>query len=179
MRTWLKDNDQLSRWKTESLRVLAKVFLSGNYETWADCQVLLPHSKEVLSHMVDKQDDMQDQAKIAHNTGWYLYLQGEYVAAEKCSQMAVEAYEKVLGPEHPDTLTSVNNLGIVLSGQGKYEEAEAMFRRGLEGREKVLGPEHPDTLGSVNNLASVLSRQGKYEEAEEIRRGGSNLAASI
>jgi Tfp pilus assembly protein PilF len=32
----------------------------------------------------------------------------------------------VLGPEHPDTLTSMNNLAWVLDNQGKYEEAEAM-----------------------------------------------------
>ena len=37
---------------------------------------------------------------------------------------ALEAREKVLGREHPDTLTSVNNLGNVLFMQGKYEEAE-------------------------------------------------------
>jgi tetratricopeptide (TPR) repeat protein len=78
--------------------------------------------------------------------------------------------EKVLGPEHPDTLTSVSNLGLALSKRGKYEEAESMHRRALEGREKVLGPEHPDTLTSFGNLGSVLSRQGKYEEAESMYR---------
>jgi len=38
----------------------------------------------------------------------------------------LEGSEKVLGPEHPDTLTSINNLRSVLSRRGKYEEAEAM-----------------------------------------------------
>ena len=50
--------------------------------------------------------------------------------------------EKVLGPEHPDTLGSIYNLSNVLNSQGKYEEAEAMHQRALQGREKVLGPEH-------------------------------------
>ena len=76
----------------------------------------------------------------------------------------------MLGPEHPDTLASVNNLGLVLESQGRYEEAETMHRRALEAREKVLGPEHPDTLTSVSNLGSVLERQGKYEEAEAMHR---------
>ncbi|CUS12350.1 unnamed protein product, partial [Tuber aestivum] len=35
----------------------------------------------------------------------------------------------VLGPDHPDTLTSLNNLAIVLESQGKYGESEAMHRR--------------------------------------------------
>ena len=84
--------------------------------------------------------------------------------------MVLVAQERVLGPEHPDTLTSVSRLSSVLESQGKYKEAEGMHRRDLEGSEKVLGPEHPDTLTSVNNLGSVLSRQGKYEEAETLHR---------
>ena len=78
--------------------------------------------------------------------------------------------EKVLGCEHPHTLTSVSNLGNVLSSQGKYEEAEAMHRRALEAKEKVLGREHPNTLTSVSNLGNVLSSQGKYDEAEAMHR---------
>jgi hypothetical protein len=39
---------------------------------------------------------------------------------------ALKGRENVLGPEHPDTLNSVNNLGMVLKTQGKYEEAEAI-----------------------------------------------------
>ena len=65
--------------------------------------------------------------------------------------------EKVLGREHPDTLTSMNNLALVLNRQGKYEEAEAMHRQTLAMYEKVLGREHPDTLSSMNTLAGVLN----------------------
>jgi len=36
--------------------------------------------------------------------------------------------EKVLGPEHPDTLRSRNNVASVLDEEGKYAEAEAEFR---------------------------------------------------
>jgi hypothetical protein len=64
----------------------------------------------------------------------------------------LQAREKALGPEHVDTVTSIDNLGTVLERQGKYEEAEAMHRRALEGYEEVLGLEHVDTLTSVNSL---------------------------
>lgn len=47
--------------------------------------------------------------------------------------------EKVLGVEHPDTLTSMGNLVGVLLYQGKYEEVESLNRRALTGREKVPG----------------------------------------
>jgi len=35
---------------------------------------------------------------------------GEWAAAEPLYRRALEAYQRVMGPEHPDTLTSVSNL---------------------------------------------------------------------
>ena len=41
---------------------------------------------------------------------------------------ALEGREKVLGKDHPDTLTSVGNLALVLGYQRKYKAAEEMNR---------------------------------------------------
>ncbi|KAF2818319.1 TPR-like protein [Ophiobolus disseminans] len=95
---------------------------------------------------------------------------GQYAAAEVSHRQALPSWREVLGPEHPDTLTSMRNLAEVLDRQGKYEEAEAISRQTLARREKVLGPAHPDTLTSMNNLAQVLKSQGKYKEAETMNR---------
>jgi len=81
----------------------------------------------------------------------------------------VEVRERVLGNEHPSTLTSMNNLALVQRDQGKYDEAEQMYREVVEVREKVLGKEHPDTLTSMSYLAAVLIDQSQYEEAEKIQ----------
>ena len=83
-------------------------------------------------------------------------------------QRALAAREKVLGPEHPHTLSSVNNLAALYDSQGRYGEAEPLYQRALAAREKVLGPEHPDTLTSVNNLAFLYDSQGRYGEAEPL-----------
>jgi hypothetical protein len=64
--------------------------------------------------------------------------------------------EKVLGKEHPGTLTSIHNIALFLQSQGKYDEAEPMYRQTLALREKILGKEHPDTLTSMNTLAGLL-----------------------
>jgi tetratricopeptide (TPR) repeat protein len=79
-------------------------------------------------------------------------------------------YEKALGPEHPDTLSSVYNLATLVSHQGDYAGAEALHRRALAGREKALGPEHPDTLESVNNLVITLNALGRLPEAVQLLR---------
>lgn len=66
-------------------------------------------------------------------------LLGRYREAETMLRRALERREKVLGPDHPDTLSSVNALGCVLESQGQYEEAKRMIRRALEERERMLG----------------------------------------
>lgn len=66
--------------------------------------------------------------------------------------------EKVLGQEHPDTLTSMSDLSNVLNSQGRYEEAEVMNWETLALMEKVPGHAHPKTLSTRSNLAHLGGR---------------------
>src|SRR5205807_581456 len=93
----------------------------------------------------------------------------------------IKVREKVLGPEHPDTLFTRNNLAGVLDDQGKYAEAEAQDRELIKIEERVMGPEHPDTLWSRNNLAVALNDQSKYgeAEAEEFARRAAEGARNV
>ncbi|KAK5676701.1 hypothetical protein LTR17_027732, partial [Elasticomyces elasticus] len=129
---------------------------TGQYHTEFDLRML--------------EEEERERRKEKDPVEWFRSLGGVATAAEAMNRRALEGYEKVLGKEHPDTLTSVSNLALVLQYQGQYEAAEAMNRRALEGREKVLGKEHPDTLTSVGNLALVLRYQGQYEAAEAMNR---------
>ncbi|KAJ6016427.1 hypothetical protein N7540_011018 [Penicillium herquei] len=171
VRTWLAIHLELAQWQEKSRAIMAEMFPDGEYESWAECQRLLPHAEEVMKPICDADDeDRLNTATLLSHCGRFLDLQGAYQEAEAMHRRALETREKVLGREHPDTLTSVNNLGSVLGSQGKYEEAEVLYRRDLEGSEKVLGREHPHMLTSISNLGSVLDRQGKYEEAEAMHR---------
>ena len=63
---------------------------------------------------------------------------------------------RVLGPDHPDTLTTRNNLASWLGEAGQVQEAIGQFRQLLDDRVRVLGPDHPDTLITRSNLAYWL-----------------------
>ena len=91
---------------------------------------------------------------------------GNYEEAETLYLRCMEASERLLGPEHPDTLITVGNLAVLFEDKGDYEQAEAYYKRELEARERLLGPEHPSTLITVGNLAGLLRRKGDYEQAE-------------
>jgi hypothetical protein len=64
----------------------------------------------------------------------------------------LQAYQDVfdkrkdlLGPEHPDTLTTRKNIVLLLSNQGKCEEALQAFQEVFDIWKRELGPEHPST----------------------------------
>ena len=85
---------------------------------------------------------------------------------------ALNLYERVLGEEHPSTLTRVNNLGELCYRMGEYKKAKPLLEKALEIRRRVLGLEHPDTLVSINNLATLYSRLGEYEKTKPLFEHG-------
>src|SRR2546429_451303 len=100
-RKWLEKNKRLEKWRKESVKIMARAFPSGEYKTWTDCEVLLPHSKEVMSYVSSDEDEVLNRATVAVNTAWDLYLRGEYAAAEEISRDELDGREKGLGVEHP------------------------------------------------------------------------------
>ena len=97
---------------------------------------------------------------------WFLLDLGDSAAqAIALAGPLLAGRERVLGPDHPDTLTSRNNLAVAYRAAGRAAEAIALHERILAGRERVLGPDHPDTLQSRNNLAAAYRDAGRAAEA--------------
>ena len=51
----------------------------------------------------------------------------------------METRKRVLGLEHPDTLTSMANLALTYENQGRWKEAEKLGMQAMETRKRVLG----------------------------------------
>ena len=79
--------------------------------------------------------------------------------------VAVDALEGLLGPDHPDTLASRNNLAYAYESAGRLEEAITLYEKILTFRIRVLGEDHPNTLISRNNLAHAYESAGRLTEA--------------
>ena len=86
--------------------------------------------------------------------------------ARRHGERALQGREKLLGPNHPETLSSVDLLSVVLMRAGKLKDAKKLTERAMESRDKVLGELHCDTLTSVYNNGVVLWKQGKWDEAK-------------
>ena len=69
---------------------------------------------------------------------------GRWNEAEKAFLQVMETRMRVLGPEHPDTLISMNILALTYWDKGRWDEAEELNVQVMETRKMVLGPEHPE-----------------------------------
>jgi serine/threonine protein kinase len=110
------------------------------------------------------------QAQMMHVMATVFVNLGLYSQAQTLFRRAFEIRRSVLGPEHPNTLASMNGLGRTLDAEGHYAEAEELLRQSLDIERRVLGPEHPDTLMSMNGLANTLADEGHDAEAEKLYR---------
>ncbi len=76
--------------------------------------------------------------------------------------------ERLLGPEHPDTLTAQGNLALSYQSAGRTGEAIAILERVAADTEQLLGPEHPHTLTLQGELAASYLAAGRTAEAIAI-----------
>jgi len=71
-------------------------------------------------------------------------------------RQTLELKEKVLGLEHPETLTSVWCLASLLHSQRQYQNSNILYQRACAGYQKILGFEHPNSLSCLKQYASLL-----------------------
>ena len=126
-------------------------------DTWPVFTALLPHAQTALTA------DSDGMGQIAN----YLGYSGSYVAARERCREIVEERVRVLGPQHPDTLTTRNDLAYWTGLAGDAAGARDQFAALLPIRERVLGPEHPETLITRGNFAQWTGLAGDAAGARD------------
>jgi Tetratricopeptide repeat len=81
---------------------------------------------------------------------------GKYEEAVVMKREVVEKRKRILGDEHPKTISAEANLAITLGELGKREEAVVMKREVVEKRKPILGDGHPDTIRAMHNLSITV-----------------------
>jgi tetratricopeptide (TPR) repeat protein len=162
--------DKVARERAEALRSAAVVALR----------------EEISKAALDPRLHEQIEFQVAHGrwvvsipttvpeaglVGWvaqYDDVRGAYAAARRLHEREFEFRSREQGPEHPDTLTSMNNLAENLRAQGDLVGARKLQGEVLAIRRRVLGLEHPQTLTAMNNLALTLGDEGYLAEALKL-----------
>ena len=116
------------------------------------------------------QDKPEIEESLRHTLGETYNALGVYEKSVAELETALNIQKRILGPDHPDTLNTMNSLSTVLIRQGKYAEAESLLQEAVSKKKKALGAEHKQTLISMHNLGVVYYYQGKLEDAESLGR---------
>ena len=74
-------------------------------------------------------------------------------------------HERVLGADHPATLTTRNSLGAAYQDAGRTADAITLLEQTVADHERVLGPDHPGTVATRSNLAVSYRAAGRPAEA--------------
>ena len=100
---------------------------------------------------------------------WLIGHAGKLDLALPLFEETLKLRKAKLGPDHPDTLTSMNNLALAYQAAGKLDLALPLYEETLKLKKAKLGPDHPDTLMSMNNLALPLRGTFKFESQARPR----------
>jgi len=70
--------------------------------------------------------------------------------------------KRLLGADHPTTLTTRNNLAMVSRAAGRTADAITLYERTLAYRERIMGADHPDTKAVREGLAALTSEPERH-----------------
>ena len=76
----------------------------------------------------------------------------KHADAEKLQIQVLDLRNKLLGQEHPDTISAICNLANTYHCLGNYAKAEKLQIQVLDLRNRCLGQEHPDTITAMVTL---------------------------
>jgi tetratricopeptide (TPR) repeat protein len=167
LRKRLQVQGRLRQCNQRTITQLLRVFPNNDHSNRSKWRRLLPHAQCALSHSVADDDD-KERLILAWKCAMTLYSDGKYGEAGELQEHVLQTMKRVLGDEHPNTLTSMNHLALTYWNQGQWKEAEELSMQVMQTMKRVLGDEHPDTLTSMNHLALTYWNQGQWKEAEEL-----------
>ena len=158
----------------ENRHVMKKCVLSiiGLSITWSFNEGDYKYRRGILKHITDSTtllNPTEIDPFVASRLALTYSEQGRWKEAEVLEFVVMEKRKRLLGDDHPNTLTNMANLANTYRIQGRWKEAEMLQDVVMEKNKRLLGDDHPDTLGSMENLAVTYGDQGCWEEAEILQ----------
>ena len=157
LRKWLQKQELLNQWIQKAIKRLLEVFPDHNHGNRSKWRRLLPHTKYALSYNSIEQED-ESRMNLEWKYAMVLYVDGRYNEAEEPFMRAMETRKRVLGEEHPDTLTSMNNLAWTWKSCSRDAEALELITKCQQLLQSRLGDLHPNTLACTRTMKSWISK---------------------
>jgi tetratricopeptide (TPR) repeat protein len=130
-------------------------------------EILDKASKDIGSGLTK---DPEAQAQMMNVMGNVYANLGLYPQAVGLMRQSLEIRKRVLGPEHPDTISTMDYLAADLEHGGHDAESKKLNHETYYLARRVLGPENKTTLHAMLNEGVALYDEGHYAEAEKWLR---------
>ena len=163
-RTTLGEGDRLTCMIEGNLG--ACMYELGRY---AEAVPLLQHSADGRETLYGRDHPLW--LTVAQTLAMNLAATGDAEGGSALLDEVLERRSRVLGPEHPDTLSSRMSRAVLqveagLDLERALEDTEAV----ATARREALGTEHPDTLNALYNQSNLLKQLGRAEEGLTLMR---------
>lgn len=126
-----------------------------------------------------EQTDAIRQVRALLAKGGRLESDGKFAEAVKSYERAVEYSREALGPQHSESIKSLNSYGLALFKRGRADKAEPILAEAMRLSSDVLGEKHPFTSVVYLNYGVVLRDQGRLDEAEPFIRMAHNIDREV
>jgi serine/threonine protein kinase len=108
------------------------------------------------------------EAAVRQTIGRTYMSLGSYDSAHPHVVRALAIYREQLGPDHADTLATLDDLASLTYELGDDDESESFTRESIDRRHMPIGQTSDEMIASMNHLAIICTRQERYEEAESL-----------
>ncbi|MFE5899261.1 tetratricopeptide repeat protein [Streptomyces sp. NPDC056488] len=150
--------DAIDRARDKAAELLAQAFPADGERpaNWPRYRALLPHVEALTRHHTPDHDTLHTARALDRATR-YQVGQGVLALTIEAFRRALSTRERLLGTDHPYTLTSRNNLAYAYQSAGDLAQAVPLYERTLADAERVLGSGHPLIALVRGNLESARS----------------------
>ena len=168
---WLRVHGSVSNVKREAVTIMATRFPSGEYETWRDCEALLPHARLLISQSHDFSRVDISCARLLSKVAWFHRCQGHYRDGITIARQARDIFQHLNGQNDPNALSNIVtefDCRMQLFENVLVASAEEEFTNSVVSLQEQLGLRNPEALRGLGNLAFALFlRDGMNENIPE------------
>ncbi len=163
--------------ETFALQRLELVRLADSLAAEHKYDSALALATEFLADTTGENDSLS--AAVWRRRGHYESSLGDYRAAERSLQQAIEIYDSLFGSRHPGLAESRRLLGDVFRSIGRLDESERQLDLALEIFRALYGSEHPQVARTLCSRGIVLFTKGEYAEAEYVLNQSLTMAEQL
>ena len=110
----------------------------------------------------DRPNALRSRIRSRNNLAMRSLAAGRTSEAISLYKGALDDSGRVLGADHPNTLTTRNNLAMAYRAAGRTAKAIPLLERTLADCERMLGADHPDTNAAREDLAALAGERKRH-----------------